>query len=89
MDDSFRRGAALRGPMNDANRNSGRFEVVDADAVQATYVNGCNSGCRSWRDEEEEDKRSVTGNGLGPRSRRPNERYAGQDLVSRYVWRYY
>ena len=49
MDDWFRRGAALRGPMNDANRNSGRFEVVDADAVQATYVNGCNSGCRSWQ----------------------------------------
>jgi hypothetical protein len=40
MDDWFRRGAALRGPMNDANRNSGCFEVVDADAVQATYVNG-------------------------------------------------
>ena len=34
-------------------------------------------------DEEEEAKRNVTGNGLGPRSRRPNERYAGQDLVSR------
>jgi hypothetical protein len=31
-------------------------------------------------DEEEEAKRSVTGNGLGPRSRRPNERNAGQDL---------
>ena len=40
MDDSFRRGAALRGHMNDANRNSGSFEVVDADAVQTTYVNG-------------------------------------------------
>jgi hypothetical protein len=50
MNDRFhRRGAALRGPMNDANRNSGRFEVVDADAVQATYVNGRNSGCRSWQ----------------------------------------
>jgi hypothetical protein len=40
-------------------------------------------------DEEEEDKRSVTGNGWGRVAGAPNERYAGQEPSEPLVWRYY